>query len=415
MNCKKNAGLFKAVADENRLRILEILSEGERCGCVLLNSLDIGQPTLSHHMRILCDAGLVKGRREGKWTHYSLDFSGFDKLKRAVEETTMTEKEEKREVNMQGEPSDERTKLYVLTGFLGSGKTTLLIKLMEGLKGKRIGVIQNEFGKLGIDGEIIRNDDIQMVEINKGSIFCSCLKLKFVSALAEMAKKDFDYLFVESSGLGDPSNVEDILGAVRELAGDRFEFAGALCLVDAVNFMKDISGPETVYRQLKHCNLAVITKTDLVDGKTLTAVREKIRDINPACRIDISLNGNLDQSFLEEDLMLYSWAESEESTNTEETKPKTLFLNFDGVIPEKKLEAFLKGLERDSYRIKGFFNIEERGWSQVDVVGERIDYKPCPERSRSQLVIISKIGAGIIKEIFAVWEDKVGLPMELKN
>ena len=100
------------------------------------------------------------------------------------------------------------TQLYVLTGFLGAGKTTVLLKILEQLKGHRVGIIQNEFGKLGIDGTILRNDDIHMVEINRGSIFCSCLKLNFVNALSEMAQQDFEYLFVESSGLGDPSNVE---------------------------------------------------------------------------------------------------------------------------------------------------------------------------------------------------------------
>ena len=87
---------------------------------------------------------------------------------------------------------ETQTKLYVLTGFLGSGKTTLLLELLKQLEGKKIGIIQNEFGKLGIDGTILRNDDIQMVEINRGSIFCSCLKLSFVSALSEMIQHDFD-------------------------------------------------------------------------------------------------------------------------------------------------------------------------------------------------------------------------------
>ena len=84
------------------------------------------------------------------------------------------------------------TKLYVITGFLGAGKTTLLLKLLEHLKGSRVGIIQNEFGKLGIDGVILKNDDIHMVEINRGSIFCSCLNLSFVSALREMTQHDFD-------------------------------------------------------------------------------------------------------------------------------------------------------------------------------------------------------------------------------
>ena len=140
-----------------------------------------------------------------------------------------------------GDIVEGKTKLYVLTGFLGSGKTTILLKLLEQLKGHRVGVIQNEFGKLSIDGEILRDGDIKMVELNRGSIFCTCLKLSFVQGLAEMAKQNLEYLFVESSGWGDPSNLEEILAAAKELAGDVFDFQGAICLVDAVNFFDQLA------------------------------------------------------------------------------------------------------------------------------------------------------------------------------
>lgn len=73
--CQRNAAIFKAFCDENRWRILELLQSGEKCACRLLEELHIGQSTLSHHMKILCDAGVVASRREGKWTHYSLDES----------------------------------------------------------------------------------------------------------------------------------------------------------------------------------------------------------------------------------------------------------------------------------------------------------------------------------------------------
>lgn len=63
---------LKAMGDENRLRILHMLSGGELCACRLLEDLSIGQPTLSHHMKILCDSGLVNARKEGKWMHYSI-------------------------------------------------------------------------------------------------------------------------------------------------------------------------------------------------------------------------------------------------------------------------------------------------------------------------------------------------------
>ena len=65
--------MLKAIGDENRLLILGMLKDGEKCACKLLERLGISQPTLSHHMKILCASGLVSGRREGKWVHYSIN------------------------------------------------------------------------------------------------------------------------------------------------------------------------------------------------------------------------------------------------------------------------------------------------------------------------------------------------------
>ena len=73
---EKNAKVFKAFCDENRLMILELLQTGEKCACKLLEDLNIGQSTLSHHMKILCDSGVVNARKEGKWTHYSISREG---------------------------------------------------------------------------------------------------------------------------------------------------------------------------------------------------------------------------------------------------------------------------------------------------------------------------------------------------
>ena len=73
---KKIAVIFKAFGDENRIRILRLLRTGEKCGCRLLEELNVTQPTLSHHMKILCDSGIVVGRKEGKWMHYSISPEG---------------------------------------------------------------------------------------------------------------------------------------------------------------------------------------------------------------------------------------------------------------------------------------------------------------------------------------------------
>lgn len=74
-----DARVFKAFCDENRLQILEMLRSGEKCACILLENLQISQSTLSHHMKILCDSGIVVSRKEGKWTHYSISEEGSKK------------------------------------------------------------------------------------------------------------------------------------------------------------------------------------------------------------------------------------------------------------------------------------------------------------------------------------------------
>lgn len=75
---KRLAEIFKAFCDENRIRILRLLLSGEKCACKLLEEIDISQPTLSHHMKILCDSGVVIGRKEGKWMHYSVSPEGAE-------------------------------------------------------------------------------------------------------------------------------------------------------------------------------------------------------------------------------------------------------------------------------------------------------------------------------------------------
>lgn len=77
---KRIAEIFKALGDENRVEILIMLSKGEKCACKLLEELEVSQPTLSHHMKILCDSKLVNARKEGRWMHYSLSQEGMNEI-----------------------------------------------------------------------------------------------------------------------------------------------------------------------------------------------------------------------------------------------------------------------------------------------------------------------------------------------
>ena len=83
--------IFKALSDENRIRILKMLHSGEKCACKLLEELNISQPTLSHHMKILCDAGIVNSRKEGKWTHYAMCCEGIRKVRTLMKDLLSAE------------------------------------------------------------------------------------------------------------------------------------------------------------------------------------------------------------------------------------------------------------------------------------------------------------------------------------
>ena len=308
----------------------------------------------------------------------------------------------------------EKKKLFVLTGFLGAGKTSFLQHVLEAFSDKKLAVIQNEFGKIGIDGSILQKQGVTIKEINRGSIFCSCLQLSFVEALAELAKSDAESLFVESSGLADPSNIMEILESVKVLTGDVYDFQGVICLIDGVHFPKQVKDTETVDRQLKHCDVAIINKIDLISGEQYKKVISLVREVNPHCKVLSCAHGQADLSFMKEAFLQGNWAFSEESLNTVDNKPKTLSLLCTESVEKGQFQQFLQAVLPECYRIKGFFLLD-RSWMQVDVVEELIDYKPCPEKEISELVFLSKVGPKVIRSIDEAWKKYMVVPMKLKN
>ena len=308
----------------------------------------------------------------------------------------------------------EKKKLFVLTGFLGAGKTSFLQHVLEAFSDKKLAVIQNEFGKIGIDGSILQKQGIPIKEINRGSIFCSCLQLSFVEALAELAKSDAESLFVESSGLADPSNIRDILKSVEVLAGDVYDFQGVICLIDGVHFPKQVKDTETVDRQLKHCDVAIVNKMDLISEEQYKKVLSLIREVNPHCQVLSCAHGQADLGFMKEVFLQGDWAFSEESLNRVDNKPKTISLLCSENVEKGRFQQFLQAVLPECYRIKGFFLLD-RSWTQVDVVEELIDYKPCPEKEISELVFLSKVGPKVIRSIDEAWKKYMDSPMKLKN
>lgn len=101
--------------------------------------------------------------------------------------------------------------LYLVTGFLGSGKTTLVKNWMRQIAPRRVHLIINEFGKVGVDGVLLKSLDAELAEICDGSVFCACRLEQFRQALSQAAERRPDVILVETSGLADPTGVESVL------------------------------------------------------------------------------------------------------------------------------------------------------------------------------------------------------------
>jgi len=307
------------------------------------------------------------------------------------------------------------TKLYLLSGFLGSGKTTLVKRLLEESGDARVGVIMNEFGKVGIDGPILKSEGLELVELNRGSVFCSCLKLSFVEALVTLSDRGLDYVVVESSGLADPSNIGEILELVGNFTTAGYDYCGSITLVDAESFLRGVEELETLSRQIECADLTLINKTDLVDGATLAAVEERVRAINGETRVLRSSYFQMPLDFWGTDLSGGRYPALKSSLNTPENKPKTISLSYSGSVGRDALEAFLKEAADSAFRIKGFVRMDGE-LTEVQAVGPRIDLHPTDRSLEAPtLVFISKIGPQIIRAVDNAWKTHVGLPMKLSN
>ncbi len=179
---------------------------------------------------------------------------------------------------------NETTTVLLITGFLGSGKTTFLNRIINHFpKDSKLTILMNEFGEIGIDGTLVEGDDIDMMEISRGSIFCVCVKTDFIKGLYELNSKiKPDVLIIESTGVANPSDLKRDLKL--PIFNNRFDFAEQFCIIDAAHFLEAYDTFASVEKQLATSTVFIINKTDLA-GKELTEkVKQLVRDNHPEPR-----------------------------------------------------------------------------------------------------------------------------------
>ncbi|HEY1999457.1 GTP-binding protein [Paraburkholderia sp.] len=187
----------------------------------------------------------------------------------------------------------------ILTGFLGSGKTTLLKRILNEKHGMKIAVIENEFGEENIDNEILVQDaNEQIIQMSNGCICCT-IRGDLARVLSDLAAKkqagelDFDRVVIETTGLANPGPVAQTFFMDNEIA-DEFLLDAIITLVDAKHAGHQLDEHEVVQRQVGFADRLFITKSDLIDEKTMGDLRHRLLHMNPRAAIKVVNFGEAD-------------------------------------------------------------------------------------------------------------------------
>ncbi|MBL4746608.1 MAG: cobalamin biosynthesis protein CobW [Flavobacteriaceae bacterium] len=324
--------------------------------------------------------------------------------------------------------------ITIITGFLGVGKTTLVHNMIKNANGKRIAVLVNEFGEIGIDGEIIKSgcgdDECNLIELANGCICCT-VQEEFLPAMLDLiSRKDsIDHIVIETSGLAMPKplvravNWPDLkphitIDAVITVVDAVGMITGELCnreKVQAQRLADDSLDHETPIEelfldQLSCADLVLVSKTDLLEAEALEEVKQLIiKKARPNIKIIPIQNGQINNELLlgieaatEEDLdnrhSIHDHHHSHGHDHEHDDSIKTIVVESSETPDIKALVKSLKERvqKEEIYRIKGFVNIPNKPMRMVlQGVGERFDYyfdRPWKENEerKTTLVIIGR-------------------------
>ncbi len=187
-----------------------------------------------------------------------------------------------------------RIPVTILTGFLGSGKTTLLNRILKENHGKRIAVIENEFGEVGIDNDLVVGAEEEIFEMNNGCICCTVRGdlIRILRSLMDRRDK-FDYIMIETTGLADPGPVVQTF-FLDETLRETLSIDAVVTLVDAKFIEAHINGNDKAKEQIAFADVILLNKADLVDAATLDRLEGSIRRVNAAAAIHRTVNAAID-------------------------------------------------------------------------------------------------------------------------
>lgn len=187
----------------------------------------------------------------------------------------------------------EKVPVTILTGFLGSGKTTLLNRILSEEHGKRIAVIENEYGEVGIDQALVINAEEEIFEMANGCICCT-VRGDLIRVLGNLMKRrdKFDYVIVETTGLADPGPVAQTFFMDDEISSE-FSLDGVITLVDTFHINQQLGRSDESTEQIAFADVVILNKTDLVNSQELDQLEVRLREMNKMAKFIRSEKANV--------------------------------------------------------------------------------------------------------------------------
>ena len=190
---------------------------------------------------------------------------------------------------------DRKIPVTVITGYLGSGKTTLLNHILTGQTKRKVAVIVNEFGEVGIDGQLIEQDgDEQLIEFNNGCLCCT-VRGDLIETIGKLRQRggELDAIMIETTGLADPAPVASTFFVSEEVRADT-RLDAFITVVDAVNLEKNLEQSVEAQEQVAFADIVIVNKTDLASEEQLKRIERRVRALNPLARMHRSAHSVID-------------------------------------------------------------------------------------------------------------------------